>query len=306
MPTFVATIAAGGNKVADGISYITNLTGQGIHDDSDGTVSDSNSVQNSLGTAITNSGWLAWNPAIPSLMKGGFFDWQVGTAGWTLAEYANGQHDDVINAFISMVNTVTYPVYIRLFWEMNGNQGGGWASNPSDFIAAWRYIWTKFKNAGVTNVIWDWNPGTDNPAGNPPGWSTAAAFYPGDQYVDWIGIDIYKDIDPVGTVPDYAPQFDTIYNIAVAHSKPVVVNEWGSNSWFIDGNHVDTTDADRATWTSQMFDIFEARPLVRHIIYEYYDLDHEWFNPTDNPLMTAAYRQRIYKLDSDGTPHYVY
>ena len=52
------------------------------------------------------------------------------------------------------------------------------------FRAAWIHTWTLFQQEGATNVEWVWCPNN----GNYP----YKGFYPGDRYVDWVGVDGYN------------------------------------------------------------------------------------------------------------------
>jgi hypothetical protein len=80
-------------------------------------------------------------------------------------------------------------------------------------------VWTRFQRAGATNVAFVWCPT----------WlafqdDTAATFYPGDSYVDWIAADGYS------RSPDYR-SFTSLFTaanvFALAHGKPFMVAETG-------------------------------------------------------------------------------
>lgn len=84
------------------------------------------------------------------------------------------------------------PVIFRPLHEASGNTYGQWAGGGAWFWwgiegaeaykKLWIYLFDYFKNAGVNNLIWVWtsqnNGDTD--------------WYPGDEYVDVIGQDIYN------------------------------------------------------------------------------------------------------------------
>ena len=68
---------------------------------------------------------------------------------------------------------------------VNGN-------TAAEYVAAWKHVHAIFVRNGATNVRWVWNPNT-------MGATTAATYlplywslYPGDEYVDWLGLDIYN------------------------------------------------------------------------------------------------------------------
>ncbi|MCQ2335059.1 MAG: glycoside hydrolase family 26 protein [Paludibacteraceae bacterium] len=84
------------------------------------------------------------------------------------------------------------PVIWRPFHEASGNTYGQWAGGGAWFWwgiegaeaykALWRYTFDYFHQAGVNNLIWVWT--SQNNGDND--------WYPGDEYVDIIGQDIYN------------------------------------------------------------------------------------------------------------------
>ena len=65
----------------------------------------------------------------------------------------------------------------RITHNTPGLQLGG--NSAEEFKAAWIYVHNYFRKNGAENVIWVWNP-----------WKPAAvqSYFPGKQYVDWIGV----------------------------------------------------------------------------------------------------------------------
>ena len=58
---------------------------------------------------------------------------------------------------------------------------------PATFVAAWRHIVTLFRDEGADNVTWLWTVNQWTPDGTGP----IAAWWPGQGYVTWVGIDGY-------------------------------------------------------------------------------------------------------------------
>lgn len=106
-----------------------------------------------------------------------------------LADIAAGKQDEYLTTFATAVRTLNLPIALTFAHEMNGNwyPWGRQRAKARDFVAAWRHIHTVFAQVGATNVIWTWTPNVINPMPtvklNP--------YYPGDKYVDWVGIDGY-------------------------------------------------------------------------------------------------------------------
>jgi len=125
------------------------------------------------------------------------------------------------------------PVLLRWFWEFNlinandGNQpcrnDNGTAPTQqvySDFIGAWQHIYQLFQTAGATNVVFLWNPGhyTDGNPDDPHG------YYPGNAYVDWIGIDTYQRAQTQTFTSDFG-EFYTDFSASQYGGKPLMVGE---------------------------------------------------------------------------------
>ena len=113
------------------------------------------------------------------------------------------------------------PVAISFGHEMNGNwyPWGTSQATPAEFVAAWRHIHDLFAAAGATNVIWVWNPNIVNPMPD----VELAPYWPGDAYVDWVGI--------TGYFPTTGPDtFAGVYGPTMAEvrkftSKPFIIAE---------------------------------------------------------------------------------
>ncbi|WP_173076959.1 glycoside hydrolase family 26 protein [Phytohabitans rumicis] len=107
----------------------------------------------------------------------------------TLVDIAAGKQDHYILTFAESIRTLNLPVVLTFAHEMNGDwySWGRQNNSPADFVAAWRHIHGLFARAAVKNVIWAWTPNVINPMPN----VKLKPYYPGDQYVDWVGMDGY-------------------------------------------------------------------------------------------------------------------
>jgi hypothetical protein len=107
--------------------------------------------------------------------------------------------------------------YIRIGWEFNAswmgwsicNQSGtGATSWAKDFVPAFKNIVTSMRSVSGANFKFIWNP-DDGSASSCPG-VHLEDYYPGDQYVDVIGLDVY---DGVGqTVSSNATRWNDLLN----------------------------------------------------------------------------------------------
>jgi hypothetical protein len=105
---------------------------------------------------------------------------------------------------------------------MNGNwySWGYSHTKPAAFVAAWRRIVNVFREEGAFNVTWLW---TVNQQGR-PGTRPISAWWPGTNYVTWVGIDGYyvKPSDNFGSVFG-----STISQVRAITGKPILLSETG-------------------------------------------------------------------------------
>jgi hypothetical protein len=110
-----------------------------------------------------------------------------------------------------------------------------------------------------------------------------SAYYPGDSYVDWVGIDMYQFSNSANPDAEMAPIYNTYGSV-----KPIAICEWGTNAYEWTG--VNTPDATRASYINAFFNAVEARPNVKMINYFYYG---PFKFDSSTPLTLAAYKTRI-------------
>ena len=101
---------------------------------------------------------------------------------------ATGDYDSYLRTFADSVRDFGHPVVIGFGHEMNANwYSWGYEQIPaSTFVAAWRHIVKLFSSQGADNVTWLWTIQADEPGTGP-----VASWWPGAQYVTWVGIDGY-------------------------------------------------------------------------------------------------------------------
>ena len=145
---------------------------------------------------------------------------------------AHGEDDALIRARADSVRNFGGPIMIRWFWEMNLSDlnnpprtqcwdpktdlPGGYFS-PAHFIAAWQHVRTIFAEEGATNVIWLWC--VANAHGGP------SQYYPGDAWVDWVGLDDYDTNDISLDKMLYIP----LNELSQFQEKPIMLTETGSH-----------------------------------------------------------------------------
>jgi mannan endo-1,4-beta-mannosidase len=106
----------------------------------------------------------------------------------SVAGIAAGAYDAYLRRYASSVRSFGHPVVIGFGHEMNApTYSWGYGHTPAaTFVAAWRHIVTLFRTAGARNVTWLWTINADRPGTGP-----VQSWWPGAQYVTWVGIDGY-------------------------------------------------------------------------------------------------------------------
>jgi hypothetical protein len=213
--------------------------------------------------------------------------------GATLAGCANGSYNYHWVQFATNIQNagLAGQSIIRLGWEFNGDWYAWKASDPNAFINCWRQIYTTVE--AIDPILrWDWsvNRGPSQSLTDP----TAA--YPGDAYVDYVGVDSY-DIWPGATSEEtwqqqYAGQFGLKYwaDFATAHGKLFAVPEWGVYPGTAQAGN---NGGDNAFYIAKMYEFF--RSLGPRLGYEaYFNETAAYYagalhNPEQNPRAAAQY-----------------
>lgn len=203
---------------------------------------------------------ITWEPWVP--------DFTERQPDFALARIIGGAHDAYIDMFAESVRAFGEPVTIRLMHEMNGNWypwGTGVNGNrPGEFVAAWQHVRDRFSALGVTNVTWMWSPNAVY-AGSAP----LAPLYPGDGYVDAVGVSNYNwgDYARDGFTTEWMT-FGQLFDESIAQlraltARPLWISETGSSDY----------GGSRAAWLAEAFQEVRLRPDVAGIV---------WFNHVDD------------------------
>ena len=150
----------------------------------------------------------------------------------TVRDIADGVYDPQLHAFADAVRQFACAIILSFGHEMNGwwyPWGEPWTT-PKEFIAAWRHIHDIFKKVGVGNVTWSWDPShqyQEVAIGKVA--SPASEWYPGNKYVNIIGLDGYLGYDKNGSPQNFREIFGfQLHDIRrIAPHMPVYLAETG-------------------------------------------------------------------------------
>lgn len=148
-------------------------------------------------------------------------------AGTDTRDLASGQQDDLLRQRAEALRDLRVPLLMRFRWEMDRPNLRDVVHSPEEYVAAWKHARSIFDQVGATNVAWVWCPlATGFIDGR------AAAYYPGDDQVDWLCADAYPGRNDRLTADQLLTPF---LEWARSHPRPIVIGEFaaqrGSPGW---------------------------------------------------------------------------
>lgn len=155
-------------------------------------------------------------------------------------EAYNRQLDNMIDFFLSLTDDAgnRIPIVFRPWHEHTGSWFWWGADNcsPDDYKKLWHMMRERFDSRGVDNVVWAYSPDRCRSV------EQYMERYPGDEYVDIMGADVYhfNGADGVAEYLDAAPRTLAIAAMqAEKRGKLVALTETGSESvpmarWYTD------------------------------------------------------------------------
>ena len=144
---------------------------------------------------------------------------QIDPTDASITAIVAGTYDDYLRSYADSVSDFGHAVVIGFGHEMNASwySWGYGHVPPSTFVAAWRHIVTLFRAEGADNVTWLWTLQADKNGTGP-----VASWWPGAQYVTWVGIDGYYRYPS----DNFASVFGTtIDQVRAFTGKPILLSE---------------------------------------------------------------------------------
>ena len=166
-------------------------------------------------------------------------------------------------AYLKLLRDADIPVLWRPFHEAAGGWFW-WGKDAASFKSLWIAMFNYFKTEGLDNLIWVWTT-----EGNDADW------YPGDQYVDIVGRDVYnkETADCVSEYTSIAENYgNKIVSLSECGTVGLISEQWASGarwSWFMpwyDGTNEDgspVVHADEAWWKDAMSQEFVVSQIGR-------------------------------------------
>ncbi len=171
------------------------------------------------------------------------------------AKVAAGDYDVAIEALCDELEALGRPVLLRIGYEFNATAFFGYA--PKSYVAAFRRITERLRAHQLeVATVWD-------AAGDRDTLHGFMQFYPGDEYVDWWGVNLFSG--PKGTANGaifFGQEVARFLDAAEEHRKPVIIGEasprytgvgGGQRSWDL--------------WFADLFDLVARRPGIKAVSY---------------------------------------
>jgi len=198
---------------------------------------------------------------------------------WSLrSAILSGRSDAYIESWARGLAGYGRPVLLRFAHEMHHQPTYPWAvgtvdNTADDYRAAWRYVRSIFARHNATNVQWVWNPNTMGDADASAYASVYSALYPGDDAVDWLGLDVYNTGPSLDWGAPFWRPFAQILAppyqaITAVSSKPLLIGELGSSE----------SGGQKGPWISEALgpDLPARFPRVRAVVWFDTDKEQAW------------------------------
>ncbi|KUL25141.1 glycoside hydrolase family 26 protein [Actinoplanes awajinensis] len=212
------------------------------------------------------------DPASPRVL---LENWKI-AYGTTWAAVAKGQQDKRIDAFAARAKAYGKKFFLVLNHEPENDvvARAGSGMEAKDFAAMYRHTILRLRGQGVTNVVNVMAYMGNEKWMAQSWWST---LYPGDDVVDWVGLDSYVSVEKgYYHFGDFSALLDRkakggslgFYDWAVSKhgTKPLMIAEWGAY-------HRVGKKADKSAVYNSVLAQLAKRPAIKAIVH--FDTKHD-------------------------------
>lgn len=206
-----------------------------------------------------------------------------------LQRLVDGEFDEEVHQLARFFSMIDGPIYLRIGYEFDGAWNQGY-ENTRRYIAAWRRIVDILRADGADNVVTVWQTGAsvaDDVIDQ--GHEKISWWYPGDDYVDWMGFSWFMNPSEMIEVPfNFDPGTplllaEELLAFAREHGKPVMIAEASPQAMDLNENfmahHSPIWDGEPATgrvdmsndeiwdyWFAPLFQLMNDHRDIIHIL----------------------------------------
>ncbi len=191
---------------------------------------------------------------------------------FSLTNILDGEWDAYIDSWADAAKATGVPILVSFCNEMNGNwfpwsgiyygKGklkDGEPRGPGTFKKAWRHVVDRVRARGATNISWVFHV-MDYPYPNTK-WNMMGMYYPGSDYVDWLGLSVYGK--QFGNEPwvSFADVMDYPFEeiARLDPGKPIMLAEWGIGEFPETGS--------KADWIAEAFRSMTGRDRLKAAVF---------------------------------------
>jgi Glycosyl hydrolase family 26 len=199
---------------------------------------------------------------------------------FSLQHIIDGQFDSELRAWADAARDTNIPILAEFGTEVDGvwvPWNGWWngqvqldgygdptfPDGPERFRDAYRHIVDLFRSEGATNVTWFFHAQTQRFFPQDEWWNNPTYYYPGDDYIDWIGLSNYGPINPDDphfiTFDDKLSSSGVYDTLTAISRRPIAITEFAI---------IDNARWDKAQWIKDAFRAVKARyPRIRGLAW---------------------------------------
>jgi len=202
------------------------------------------------------------------------FEMGVKEQRFSLQRIIDGNFDTALRQWAKDAKKDNIPMLVDFAVEMNGNwfgwsgafNGAGeidgygnpnYPDGPERFRDAYRHIIDIFRAEGVNHITWFFHP--DHGSYPNESWNKAKYYYPGDNYIDWIGFSMYgaQEVTEEWEGLEFSTQLASHYADikAISSTKPIALLEFSVTDQHPDG--------DKAAWFNDAFSTILNNPYIK-------------------------------------------
>ncbi len=203
--------------------------------------------------------WSPWDKPYEQNTPPGRFD---------LQKILAGQYDTYIDHWADEAKRFGSPVFVAWGLEMNGTwfPWSGYFYNknnqfgPGIYKKCYRYVVDRVRARGASNILWVFH--VNNFSSPPDFWNQIGNYYPGPDYVDWLGMSVYGKQFGKGPWVKFHDAMDYPYQqlCKLDPKLPIMLAEWGVGEYPDSGS--------KAEWIQEGFSRMSANyPRLKAVVY---------------------------------------
>jgi hypothetical protein len=232
---------------------------------------------------------------------------------FSLNEIIAGKWDAYIDKWGDEAREFGRPMIVAFGVEMNGDWfpwsgsyygGENWNKDlddwegPARFKAAYRHVVDRVRARGANNIQWMFH--ANNYSYPLDTWNFSPAYYPGSEYVDWLGLSVYGQQFSEEPNPDIPSLVDWPYQelCGLDPKKPVMIAEWATGEF---PHSPDKLGMRKPQWITQGLELFRSRyPRIKAAVYW-----HERWQNVDQSYSNLRVNSSVESLNAyhEGVAH---